>query len=115
MRTSTDEPPNAGQVPLAWNSLAFHPLGLYDLHRRLGKLHKEPGIYNAYLDHFDYSDLAWFAPGLAKSPSVGTDCNSFHPQYLALRAALPKNSTATELRTALRKKTQALTFDCVSS
>jgi hypothetical protein len=114
MRTSTDEP-NTGQVPLAWNSLAFHPLGLYDLRRRLGKLPKEPGIYNAYQDHFDYSDLAWFAPGLAKSPSVETDRNSFHPEYLALRSALPKNSTATEHRTTLRKKTQALTFDCVSS
>ena len=115
MKTSTDEPRNAGQVPLVWNSLAFHPLGLYDLHCRLGKLPKEPSIYNAYLDHFDYSDLTWFAPGLAKTPSVETDRNSFHPEYLALRSALPKNSTAMEYCTALHKKTQALTFDCVSS
>lgn len=113
MVTSTDEPHNAGPVPLAWPSLAFHPLGLYDLRRRLGKLPKEPGVYDTYLDHFKYSDLAWFAPGLATTPSVNTDRNSFHPEYLALRSALPKSSVGTEQRTALRKQIQALTFDCV--
>ena len=113
--TPTDEPPNrdAGPVPLAWPSLAFHPLGLYDLRRRLGKLPKEPGIYNTYIDHFKYSDIAWFAPGLSKKTSVETSRNSFLPEYLALRSALPKNSTATEQRTALRKQLQALTFDSV--
>lgn len=113
MVTSTDEPPNAGPVPLAWHSLAFHPLGLYDLRRHLGKLPKEPGIYDTYNDHFKYSDLAWFAPGLAKKTSVDSNPNSFHPEYLAIRSALPKNSTGTEQRTALRKQLQALTFDCV--
>ena len=110
---SIDEPHNAGPEPLAWPSLAFHPLGLYDLRRRLGKLPKDPGIYDTYFNHFKYSDLAWFAPGLAKKPSVETNRNSFHPEYLALRSALPKNSTGTEQRTALRKQIQALTFDCV--
>jgi hypothetical protein len=113
MMTSTDEPPNAGPVPLTWPSLAFHPLGLYDLRRHLGKLPKEPGIYNTYIDHFKYSDLAWFAPGLSKKSSVETNRNSFLPEYLALRSTLPKNSTATQQRTALRKQLQALTFDCV--
>jgi hypothetical protein len=113
MVTSNDAPPNAGPVPLAWSSLAFHPLGLYDLRRRLGKLPKEPGIYNTYLNHFKYSDLAWFAPGLAKQSSIETNRNSFHSEYLALRAALPKNSASTEQRTALWKQLQALTFDCV--
>jgi hypothetical protein len=114
MMTSTDEPPNgAGPIPLAWPSLAFHPLGLYDLRRRLGKLPKEPGIYDTYFDHFKYSDLAWFAPGLAKRPSVETNGNSFHPEYLALRSTLPRNSTGTEQRTALRKQLHALTFDLV--
>ena len=113
MVTSTDEPPNARPVPLAWPSLAFHPLGLYDLRRRLGKLPKEPGIYDTYLDHFKYSDIAWFAPGLAKKPSLETNHNSFHPEYLALRSALARNSTSTEQRTALHKQLQALTFDCV--
>jgi hypothetical protein len=113
MVSSTDEPPNAGPVPLSWHSLAFHPLGLYDLRRHLGRLPKEPGIYDAFLDRFKYSDLAWFAPGLAKKTSVDTNPNSFHPEYLALRSALPKNSTGTEHRKALRKQLQALTFDCV--
>ena len=113
MVTSTDEPPNAGLVPLPWPSLAFHPLGLYDLRHRLGKLPNEPGIYDTYLDHFKYSDLAWFAPGLAERPSVEINRNSFYPEYLALRSTLPKNSTGTEQRTSLRKELQALTFDCV--
>ena len=113
MMTLTDEPHNAGPLPLAWPSLAFHPLGLYDLRRRLGKLPKEPGIYDTYIDHFNYSDLAWFAPGLSKKSSVETNRNSFLPEYLALRSTLPKNSTATEQRQALRKQLQALTFDCV--
>ena len=113
METLTDTPPNAGPVPLAWSSLAFHPLGLYDLRCCLGKLPKEPGIYDTYRDHFRYSDLAWFAPGLAKQPSIETNHNSFHPEYLALRATLPKNSAGTEQRTALRKQLQALTIDCV--
>jgi hypothetical protein len=113
METSTDAPPNAGPVPLTWSSLAFHPLGLYDLRRRLGRLRKEPGVYNTYLDHFKYSDIAWFAPGLSKQPSIEINRNSFHPEYLALRATLPKNSTSTEQRAALRKQLQALIFDCV--
>ena len=104
---------NAGPVPLAWSSLAFHPLGLYDLRRHLGKIPKEPGIYDLYLERFKYSDLAWFAPGVAKKSSVETDRNSFHPEYLALRSTLPRNSVGTEQRSALRKQLQALTFDCV--
>ena len=107
MESLTDAPPNAGPVPLAWCSLAFHPLGLYDLRRRLGKLPKEPGIYDTYLDYFRYSDLAWFAPGLAKQPSIETDRDSFHPEYLALWATLSKNSAGTEQPT-LRKQLQAL-------
>jgi hypothetical protein len=116
MVNSTDEPPppNAGPDPLAWESLAFHPLGLYDLRRHLGKLPRKAGIYNAYRDRFNYSDLAWFAPGLAKRPTVETDRNSFHAEYLELRLDLIKSPTATEKRADLRKKIQALTFDCVS-
>lgn len=110
---SIDEPHNAGPEPLAWPSLAFHPLGLYDLRRRLGKLPKEPGIYDAYLDHFNYSDIAWFAHGLSKKSSVKTRHNQFHPEYLALRKDLPKDSTATEMRSTLCKQLQALIFDCV--
>ena len=113
METLTNAPPNAGPVPLAWSSLAFHPLGLYDLRCHLGKLPKEPGIYDTYLDCFKYSDLTWFAPGLAKRPSVEINPNNFHSEYLALRLTLPKSSSGTEQRAALRKWLQALTFDCV--
>ena len=102
-----------GSVHLAWSSFSFHPLGLYDLRRHLGKLPKEPGIYNLYLKYIKYSDLTWFAPGLAKKSPVETDRNSFHPEYLALRSTLPRNSVGTEQRSALRKQLQALTFDCI--
>src|SRR6266446_10349521 len=115
METSTNfnAPPNAGPVPLAWASLAFHPLGLLDLRRRLGKLPKDPGIYDTYLARFKYSDIAWFATGLATRPSVETNRNSFHPEYLALRSNLPKNSSSTGWRSVLRKQLLALIFDCV--
>ena len=113
METSTDAPPNAGPVPLAWFSLTFHPLGLYDLCCHLGKLPKEPGIYDTYLDCFKYSDLTWFAPGLAKRPSVEINPNNFHSRYLALQSTLFKSLAGTEQCAALQKQLQVLTFDCI--
>lgn len=48
-----------------------------------------------------------------KKSSVKTRHNQFHPEYLALRKDLPKDSTATEMRSTLCKQLQALIFDCV--
>ena len=37
-------PHNAGLSPLPWTSLAFHPLGLFDLRRKLGKPSLDPNL-----------------------------------------------------------------------
>lgn len=106
-------PPNAGQVPAAWGSLSFHPVGIYDLRRRLGTLSSEPGIFTAFRDRFDYADLAWFAPGLAKSSSDSLPPYKFYSEYLILRENVPWNAQGTDLRSTLRKRLQELLFDTV--
>ncbi|PPQ86353.1 hypothetical protein CVT25_002050 [Psilocybe cyanescens] len=104
-------PPNAGQVPAVWGSLLFHPVGIYDLQRHLGTLSSEPGIFTAFRDQFDYADLAWFAPGLAKSSLDSLPPYKFYSEYLILRENVPWNAQGTDLRSTLRKCLQELLFD----
>ena len=105
-------PHNAGSSPLPWTSLAFHPLGLLDLRRRLGKPSLDPDLYKVLQDHFEAADLAWFASGLA-SQSCNIKQEEFYPELDILRSNTEKDGKGTEARAALHKHVRDLTFDCV--
>ena len=103
---------DAGPSPLPWRSLAFHPLGLLDLRRRLGKPSLDPDGYNSLKARFETADLAWFAAGLA-SQSCNIRHEDFYPELIVLRSNTEKDSKGTDARAALRKRVRDLTFDCV--
>ena len=106
-------PHTAGASPLPWASLAFHPLGLLDLRRRLGKPPLDYHLYKTLQPRFEAADLAWFAAGLA-SQSCIIQKEDFYPELNVLRSNTEKDSKGTEARAALRKCVRDLTFDCVS-
>ena len=105
-------PHNAGPSPLSWTSLAFHPLGLFDLRRRLGKPILQPDLYKSLQARFEAADLAWFAAGLA-SQLCNIHQEEFYPELIALHSNTEKDGKGTEARAALRKRVRDLTFDCV--
>jgi hypothetical protein len=111
-RVAIPLPHNASPSPLPWTSLAFHPLGLFDLCRRLGKPSLDPDLFKSFQARFEVSDLAWFAAGLA-SQSCNIHQEEFHPELILLRSNTEKDSKGTEARAALRKRVRDLTFDCV--
>ena len=111
-RVAIPLPHNAGPSPLSWTSLAFHPLGLFNLRRRLGKPLLERELYKSLQAHFETADLAWFAAGLA-SQSCNIHQEEFYPELIALRSNTEKDAKGTETRAALRKHVQDLMFDCV--
>ena len=112
-RVSIPLPLNAGPYPLPWTSLAFHPLGLLDLRRRLGKPSSlDPVLAKTLQARFEAADLAWFAAGLA-SQSCNIHQDEFYPELSVLRSNTEKDSKGTEARAALRKRVRDLTFDCV--
>ena len=104
-------PHNTGPSPLPWTSLAFHPLGLFDLRRRLGKPSLDPNLSKSFQARFEAADLAWFAAGLA-SQSCNIHQKEFYPELFVLRTNTEKDSKGTEARAALRKRVRDLTFDC---
>ncbi|KDR78505.1 hypothetical protein GALMADRAFT_208999 [Galerina marginata CBS 339.88] len=106
-----DVPPNAGQQPLPFRSLRFHPLGLYDLRRRLGVFQGEPGVYTAFRQNFDAADLSWFTPGLSTSPSTAPGSVQFFPEFSELMDSTPRGVPGNIARRALRQRLRALTFD----
>ena len=105
-------PHNASSSPLPWTSLAFHPLGLLDLRRRLGKPSLDPDLYKSFQDRFEAADLAWFASGLAFQ-SCNIKQEEFYPELDVLRSNTERDGKGTEARAALRKRVRDLTFDCV--
>jgi hypothetical protein len=111
-RVAIPLPHNAGPSPLPWTSLAFHPLGLLDLRRRLGKPSLDPNLSRSLQARFEAADLAWFAAGLA-SQSCNIQQDDFYPELFILRSNTEKDSKGTEARAALRKRVRDLTFDCV--
>lgn len=111
-RVAIPLPYNAGPSPLPWTSLAFHPLGLLDLRRRLGKPPLDPDLSKSLQPRFEAADLAWFAAGLA-SQSCDIQQEEFYPELIVLRSNTERDSKGTEARAALRKRVRDLTFDCV--
>lgn len=111
-RVTLPLPHNAGPSPLPWTSLAFHPLGLFDLRRRLGKPSMDPDLSKSLQARFEAADLAWFAAGLA-AQSCNIRQDDFYPELSILRSNTEKDSNGTEARAALRKRVRDLTFDCV--
>lgn len=111
-RVAIPLPHYAGPSPLPWRSLAFHPLGLFDLRRRLGRPLLDPDLSKSLQARFEVSDLAWFAAGLA-SQSCNIQQEEFYPELILLRSNTEKDSKGTEARAALRKRVRDLTFDCV--
>jgi hypothetical protein len=112
-RVAIPFPYTAGASPLPWASLAFHPLGLLDLRRRLGKPQLDHNLSKTLQPHFEAADLAWFSAGLA-SQSCNIQKEDFYPELNVLRSNTEKDSKGTEARAALRKRVRDLTFDCVS-
>lgn len=100
-------PPNAGATPMDWFALAFHPVGIHDLRRRLGK----PSAYQDLLPRFNAADLAWFAAGVASQPA-NVRADEFYPELHELRN-YTSHVNGTEIRKNLRKRILDLTFDCV--
>ena len=111
-RVAIPLPYNAGPSPLPWTSLAFHPLGLLDLRRRLGKPPLDPNLSKSLQPRFEAADLAWFAAGLA-SQSCDIQQEEFYPELIVLRSNTERDSKGMEARAALRKRVRDLTFDCV--
>lgn len=104
-------PVGAGATPLRMSDLGFHPVGLYDLRRHLGK--PSASIFQTYRSRFEAADFAWFAAGLASEPA-NIKSDEFYPQLHELRSntAYPGG---TEIRKDLRKRLCGLTFDFVRS
>lgn len=109
---SISAPPNAGVRPLAWQSLTFNPVGLYDLCRRLG-FPSNPAIFSSFRQRFDTADVAWFTPGLASLPCNEIGEDDFYPDFLDLRSNTPRGNDGTDVRNALRRRVKELTFDSV--
>ncbi|PPQ69419.1 hypothetical protein CVT26_002457 [Gymnopilus dilepis] len=106
-----DPPPGAGPVPLSWDELRFHPVGLYDLRSRLmGSV--EPSVFQRFRPNFEAAEAAWFAAGLASSLS-DIPSDEFFPELHELRRNTSTRE-GTEIRKALRKRIRTLTFDCAA-
>ena len=78
-------PPGAATDPLDWAALRFHPLGLFDLRRRLQKS-VEKSVMERFRASFDAAEIAWFAAGLHVSQYDGKShtqgiCQHHLPKY----------------------------------
>lgn len=105
-------PGGDGNVP-DWSDLKFNPLGLYNLRRRLGALHREPGVFMRYKANFLSSDLAWFASGMHKDGQHATPRDTYHPLFLTAREHTGTGEPATKLRNKLRDAVRDEIFDLV--
>ncbi|KAJ6568721.1 hypothetical protein B0H19DRAFT_1373239 [Mycena capillaripes] len=100
----TADPPN-------FQDLKFNPIGLYDLRRRLGVLHRQPGIFTTFRAKFDAADLAWLAAGASDDGQHGVPLETFFPAFHTLRKSLPPASVGREQRTLFSNRIQKVIFD----
>jgi hypothetical protein len=101
--------------PPAWSELKFNPVGLYSLHRRLGLLPQEPGIFQCYQQSFLAADLAWFAAGVLEDNRHGINRDTFHAAFQTFRENTLAGKSGNNLRSNLRQHICQLIFDLVCS
>jgi hypothetical protein len=99
--------------PPAFNSLEFHPLGLFDLRRHLGALPRHPGIFERYRSRFLTSDIAWFAAGASTDGRHFPQQPGFFPEFDDLRLSLPAGEAGGTARKAFGERIRTLIFDLV--
>ncbi|KAJ7867213.1 hypothetical protein B0H14DRAFT_3590365 [Mycena olivaceomarginata] len=97
--------------PPAFNSLKFHPLGLFDLRRHLGALPRHPGIFERYRSRFLTSDIAWFAAGASTDGRHFPQQPGFFPEFDDLRLSLPAGEAGGTARKAFGERIRTLIFD----
>ena len=102
---TTDPPP--------WQDLKFNPLGLYNLHRRMGILNHQQAVFTQFKSNFLASDIAWFAAGTSDDNSHYWQPDSFHPLFQKSREGLPVGKAGDVLRANLCSNIRHLLFDMV--
>ena len=107
------EPPGANSTVPAWAELKFNPLGIFNLHRHLGVLAGEPGVFTRYQKNFEAADIAWFAAGASEDNDHHVAPDSFHSAFTIMRSHLPAGEEGKKWRKDLRSRLQKSTFDAV--
>ncbi|KAJ6485995.1 hypothetical protein C8R45DRAFT_931017 [Mycena sanguinolenta] len=97
--------------PLAWRKIAFNPLGLYDLRRRLGVYPNELGVFQAHSDRFYTADIGWVSSGTSTDNSHSPKTDQFFPEFDALRNSLPIGPPGNQARRRLNEKLKTALFD----
>jgi hypothetical protein len=64
-----------------WADLKFNPLGIYNLHCRIGALAGEPGVFTRYQQWFETADIAWFAAGTSEDNNHHVPADTFHQSF----------------------------------
>ncbi|KAJ7267849.1 hypothetical protein C8J57DRAFT_1613969 [Mycena rebaudengoi] len=97
--------------PIAFRSLKFHPLGLFDLRRHLGALPRHPGIFERFRYRFIASGIAWFAAGACGDGLHIPQQPGFFSEFDDLRASLPPGDAGNTARKAFGESIRSLIFD----
>ncbi|KAJ7189955.1 hypothetical protein GGX14DRAFT_573014 [Mycena pura] len=99
------------QIPASFPSLRLHPLGLYDLRRRLGL----PSTFKTYLQRFLASDIAWLATGSSTDGQHRLEPDAFHSEFHSLRDALPIGDQGNAERKRLQSRMLKLLHDVATA
>ncbi|KAJ6605050.1 hypothetical protein B0H10DRAFT_2229151 [Mycena sp. CBHHK59/15] len=75
--------------PMAWDSLTFGPMSLFDLRRHLGARTDEAGRFMASRRRFEAADIAWLAAGASDDGQHEVERNRFSPEFDTLRNETP--------------------------
>ncbi|PPQ97887.1 hypothetical protein CVT26_013061 [Gymnopilus dilepis] len=105
-----DAAPSGSSGPPQWSQLAFHPIGLEDLGKRL-RYPVDNQILDIYKDRFDAANLAWFACGHS-SKDTHIKKKEMHQEFNVFSRATQPNGA--KIRRDVRDKLRTLTFDCAA-
>ncbi|KAJ7659675.1 hypothetical protein DFH06DRAFT_1326694 [Mycena polygramma] len=97
--------------PLPFHGLQFHPLGLFELRRRLGIYAEDPSIWNTYRERFLAADIAWIAHGASDDNQHVPEQAGFFPEFFRLRESLPSDDAGYDTRRDFREAVKKSIWD----
>lgn len=109
--------PRAGSNIFAPNGVSLRNLQFnHQNYNTLKTFLGDGDVYQQFLDHFELSDLAWFAAGAQRMATMPIAPSTFHPYFFTARETTQTDKDAKwRERNAMKKKLLHLLFETVST